>query len=272
MEPFSILRAELKIRGYSEKTIKAYLNYNGRFLHFIKKSPRSITRLDIVYYLEYLRDHKHSNATLNLAYSALRFYYAEILGRRFFTNLKRAKRDKKLPLVLSSEEIKRMIEVTENIKHTLILRMLYASGLRVSELIRLKIEDIDIPRKLIWVRQGKGAKDRLTLLSESIVQSLISYLSQRRFPSEYLFNNKDRTLSIRTIQKIVETAAKKAKIAKKVHCHTLRASFATHLLEAGINLAIIQKLLGHSKPETTQFYIQLSSRQLEQVKSPLDAL
>jgi site-specific recombinase XerD len=273
-DPMYNLERELKIRGFSRKTIKAYLHYNRKFLNFARKSPKEIANEDIKRYLEYLADKKLSNTTLNLAINALKFYYTQVLKRKFFFDIKHPKKEKRLPVVLTKDEIRRMLEVTENLKHKLLMEIMYASGLRVSEIIKLKIKDIDLEEGIIRVNLGKGKKDRQTILSKRAIEDLKMYLQKRNDNNPYVFpgaQNKGH-LSTRSVQKIVLRTAKLAGIKKDISCHSLRHSFATHLLEKGVDIRYIQKLLGHKRLETTQIYTKVSTQKLKEIESPLDDL
>ena len=273
-DPMYNLERELKIRGFSRKTIKAYLHYNRKFLDFARKSPKEISNEDIKRYLEYLANKKVSNATLNLAINALKFYYTQVLKRRFFSDIKHPQKEKRLPVILTKDEIRRMLEVTANLKHKLLMEIMYASGLRVSEIIKLKINDIDLEEGIIRVNLGKGKKDRQTILSKRAIEDLKMYLQKRNDNNPYMFpgaQNKGH-LSTRSVQKIVLQAAKLAGIKKGISCHSLRHSFATHLLEKGVDIRYIQKLLGHKRLETTQIYTKVSIQKLKEIESPLDDL
>ncbi len=265
------LETELKLRGFSERTVKSYLFYNNKFLMFINKQPEAVTEDDIKAYLaNLLSDKKKNNATVALVRAALKFYYDGVLKKGIVT-LKTPKIQKKLPTVLSREEVKRLFETTQNSKSKLILMILYSSGLRVSECCSLKVNDLEFEQKIGWVRNGKGGKDRLFILPEGILEGLRNYISSKN--TEHLFTNKAGTaLSARNIQKIVANAAKRAGINKNVSPHTLRHSFATHLLESGESIRKIQELLGHSNLQTTQIYTKVSTEELRKVKSPLDSL
>ncbi len=265
------LETELKLRGFSERTVKSYLFYNQKFLQFTNKAPEAVTEDDIKAYLaNLLGDKKKNAATVALVRAALKFYYDGVLKKGIVT-LKTPKIQKKLPTVLSREEVKHLLESTSNSKSKLILMMLYSSGLRVSECCSLKVNDLEFEQKIGWVRNGKGGKDRLFILPEGILEGLRNYISSKN--TEHLFTNKAGTaLSARNIQKIVANAAKRAGINKNVSPHTLRHSFATHLLESGESIRKIQELLGHSNLQTTQIYTKVSTEELRKVKSPLDSL
>ncbi|MEK6838004.1 MAG: site-specific tyrosine recombinase/integron integrase [Nanoarchaeota archaeon] len=265
------LETELKLRGFSERTLKSYLFYNNKFLLFTNKQPDAITEENIKAYLAHLiSDKKKNPATVALVRAALKFYYDGMLKKNIVT-LKTPKIQKKLPIVLSRDEVKKLIETAATAKSRLLLMTLYSSGLRVSECCNLKINDIELDQKIGWVRQGKGGKDRLFILSDGLVEALRSYVNGKN--TEHLYTNKaGKPLSARNIQKIVATAAKRAGINKNVSPHTLRHSFATHLLESGESIRKIQELLGHSNLQTTQIYTKVSTEELKKVKSPLDSL
>ena len=270
------LETELKLRGFSQKTISAYLYNNQKFLEFIKKQPEEITRDDIKYFLAHLiSDKKLKPASINLVLCSLKFFYQEMLEKDIFKKVKAQKREKKLPVVLTKEEIKELIKAPKKRKHKLLIEFMYGSGLRVSEAVSMKIEDLNLDKKIGIVKSGKGKKDRLIIISEKLVEHIKKYLEKRKKKQDqnpYLFPSRDSHLSIRQAQKIVQKAAKKAQINKRVFCHALRSSFATHLLESGTDIRVIQELLGHINIQTTERYTKVSTKQLKKVKSPLDSL
>jgi len=271
---FEDLRRELISRKYSPKTIKAYVHYNENLLRFAKKSPADVVNEDIKNYLFYLADEKESSAsTLNIAINALKFYYGEILKKNFTFEIKRPKKDRKLPAILSGEEISKLLSSVANVKHKAILMLTYSAGLRVGEVVKLKLEDIDAERKLIHVHGAKGRKDRYTLLSEAAVEKLNLYLASYQ-PEKWLFSgkNEDSHLTIRSVEKIFDNACKGAGITNDVSVHNLRHSFATHLLESGIDLRYIQELLGHKSSKTTEIYTHVSNKDLSRIQSPLDLI
>jgi len=265
------LETELKLRGLSPETIKTYLFYNKKFVEFIKKKPEDVSEDDIKSYLaNLLSERKVSNATLALAKAALTFFYKDMLGKEI--KIKTPKISKQIPVVLTREEVKRMIDTTENRKHRLLLEFLYSTGVRLSECINMKINDLEFSEKMGWVRSGKGSKDRMIILSDRIVSDMQDYLKERKNSSEFIFTGWTEKLSKRSVQKIVKLAAKRANISKPVHVHTLRHSFATHLLESGNDIRKIQVLLGHANLNTTQIYTTVSRSELKKVKNPLDEL
>ena len=270
-DPLHNLEQELRIRGFSPRTIKSYLLYNKLFLQFADKSSRLVTNDDIRRYLISLKDKDCANSTLNVALNALKFYYRQILKRKFFFDIKGAKKTNYLPTVLSKEEIERMLEKTINPKHNFLISLMYSAGLRVSETTKIRMRDFDLDRKMIMVRQGKGQKDRCTLLSEKLVPILNKQILLKK-PGDYLFTGaggKGR-LTSESAEKIVKKAAVLANITKNISCHSLRHSFATHLLEAGTSIRYIQELLGHARLETTQIYTKVANTNLQTIKSPLD--
>lgn len=269
---FEDLRRELISRKYSYKTIKGYLYFNRNFINFIGKNPSEVTDNEIKDYLVHLAEEKQSaTSTLNQAINALKFYYGSMLKKKFVYEVRRPRKDKKLPVVLSKEEIAKILSSVDNTKHKAILMLVYSAGLRVGEVVRLKVEDIDSKRMLIHIKGSKGRKDRYTLLSENALKTLREYWRQYK-PQMWLFPsvNEKRYLTVRTIQKIFDNACKKASIRKPVTVHSLRHSFATHLLENGVNLRYIQELLGHSHSKTTEIYTLVTKQSLSGIKSPLD--
>ncbi len=266
---FENLSRELRIRNYSQKTADSYIRYNNEFLRFCLKDPREVTANDIKDYLDYLAGSR-STSTVSVAYNALLFYYKTIWHRQFFINLMHPRKEKHIPVVLSKEEVVRILAAPVNLKHNCIISMLYGCGLRVSELTHVRMKDIDFDRGLLRIFQGKGKKDRMTLLPESLKEILIKQKSLKQ-PNDFLFTNgRGDRLTEATIQKIVVFAAKKADIAKNVTPHTLRHSFATHLLENGTDIRYIQELLGHAKLQTTQIYTHVANNNLKNIVSPLD--
>jgi len=272
VEQLKKLEIELKIRGFSKNTLSAYLLHNRKFIEFIKKDVNEVNEDDIKSYLAYLTSDKQlSNSSVALTKAALIFFYNEILGKGI--KIKSPKIPKKVPVVLTKEEVKTLIANTTNKKHNLIIKLLYSSGLRLSECVNLKLEDLDLKEKVGWVRSGKGKKDRIFILSEILMKDLYAYIEENKIEKGNLFLGwKKKPISKRTIQKLVNTAALKAGIKKNVHVHTLRHSYATHLLESGTDIRYIQALLGHSSISTTEIYTHISQEKLKDIKSPLDSL
>jgi len=263
------LERELRIRNYSRKTIKSYLHYNRDLLFFCKKDPREIKTEDIKKYLDYISLNK-SSSTVSVAYNAIQFYYKQIWRRSFFISLKHPKKNKYLPVVLSKQEVDRMLSALKNPKHHCVVSLLYGTGLRVGELVRIKMLDIDLDRMMLRVFQGKGKKDRMVMLPKKLT-NVLENQNKLKNSSDYLFTNgRGGRLTEASIQKIVRSSALSVGIKKNISPHTLRHSFATHLLESGTDIRYIQSLLGHARLETTQIYTKVALNKLEAISSPLD--
>jgi len=231
-----------KNKGLNEESVKDYIQINLK-----NKNPSSV-RKDLF---------------------DIKFFFEKILKQKL--NLPNPKKNQTIPDILTIEEIRKMIKNTSNVKHRLIIKLLYGTGLRVSEIVNLKRDDINLKEELIKVKLAKGKKDRFVKIPSSIKGELDNYLSLEK--GKYLFeSNRGGKLTKDTIQKIVSNSAKKAKIKKRVYPHLLKHSFATHLLEQGTDLRIIQKLLGHSSIKTTQIYTQISQASIKNIKSPLDKI
>jgi integrase/recombinase XerD len=267
------LETELKLRGFSKQTSKMYLFYNRKFLEFIKKNPVEITDDDFKEFLaSKMSEDSLSNSSIALIKAALKFFYTEMLGKNM-SLIMTPKASKELPVVLSREEIKKLIDKTENIKHKLLIELLYSSGLRLSECTNLQYSNLDLNDGIGWVRRGKGAKDRIFIISELFRKDLLAYMEKTGVNGKgYIFSVNGRKMSPRGLQHAIKVSAQRAGIDKKVHVHTLRHSFATHLLENGVDIRKIQKLLGHSNLQTTEIYTQVSSNEIKKIKSPLDML
>ncbi len=267
------LIADLRLRNYSNRTIESYVYHNNKFLEFIDKSPKNVSKEDIKEYLNYLATNKGIEpATFNIILNSLKYYYEEVLKKRFKVDFRRAKLSKQLPTVISREEIKSMIDCTSNIKHKLLIVMLYSSGLRVSECLCIKVDQLCLDRKIGIIRKGKGRKDRYIKLSEFGVELINLHIKNRKDSNAYLFNDHQGHLSVRSAQMIVKQAAKKAGIKTRVFCHALRSSFATHLIEDKVPITTVQKLLGHESIKTTIGYLNTSSKFIDDVESPLDKI
>ncbi|MBI4116165.1 tyrosine-type recombinase/integrase [Candidatus Pacearchaeota archaeon] len=258
------LRRELEIRNFSRQTVKGYLYSVEKFLEYSKHTGQSEN--SVKDYVQIGLKHKNPSSVRKDLF-AIKFFFDKILKQKL--NLPNPKKNNALPEILIVEEVKGLIESANNIKHKLIIKLLYGCGLRVSEIVNLKKDDLNFDEKLIKIRLAKGRKDRFVRIPESLIIELESYSKLNN--SDILFpSNRGGKLTKDTIQKIVSNAAKKAEIKKRVYPHLLRHSFATHLLENGTDLRIIQKLLGHSDIKTTQIYTQISQASIKNVKSPLD--
>ncbi|WP_082780460.1 site-specific tyrosine recombinase/integron integrase [Rufibacter sp. DG15C] len=265
----------LALKGYSPNTVK---QYKSLFLDFINyyadRDPATLEEADIkAYMLHLIDDYDISASHQNSAVNAIKFYYEKVLRRpRTVYYLDRPKKAHTLPEVLSEEEVTRIMQAVDNLKHKCILLLIYSAGLRAGELINLKVIDIDSQRKVLNIRAGKGQKDRITLLSEKILIYLRQYYQQYK-PKVWLFEGQaGEAYSYTSARKIFKNACLKAGIQKEVSLHTLRHSFATHLLEQGTDLRYIQVLLGHHSSKTTEIYTHITRKGMEKIKSPLDRI
>jgi site-specific recombinase XerD len=268
------LETELHARKYSFKTIKAYRHYAQDCCQALQKTPDSIASGDIKAYLSYLsKTRNFSASSMNLALSALKFFYRRVLQKDFIREQRRPRQDKRLPVVLAKSEITRLLGAAQNPKHRLLLMLAYSSGLRVSEVVALKWEHIDFARKTVYIYAGKGRKDRTTLLSDIAAGSLQNYHTLfSAGHGAWLFPGVpgNAHLSIRSAQKIFDINLEKAHIEKGATIHSLRHSFATHLLESGTDIRYIQDLLGHQSLKTTERYTHVAKRNALKIPSPLD--
>jgi len=259
-------------KGYAIRTIQGYLLGFERFLAFHHKlALNEIAEPQILEYVSMLNDYKHSKSYINVEVNAIKFYFEIVLGMpNQCYYIDRPVKDRKLPIVLSKSEVAEMMRVTHNIKHTCVIGLLYSAGLRRAELLNLKLIDVDSARMLIHVRAAKGNKDRYTLLSSTILEQLRNYFRLER-PKEYLFEGaRGGQYSATSVTLVVKRAASRAKIKKRVTPHTLRHSFATHLLEAGTDLRYIQTLLGHNSTKTTEIYTHVANKSYKEIINPLD--
>jgi site-specific recombinase XerD len=268
---------DMRLRNLSPHTIDAYVLAAKQFANHFKRSPRQLSGDDVRQYLLHLVQDKHvSWSRYNIARCALQFLYQITLGRdERFDKLPCARAPKRLPTVLCTEELRRLFDVAaRDVKHKALLMTLYGSGLRVSEVAALRPADIDSARMLIHVRQGKGAKDRMTKLSPRLLEVLREYWRAAR-PKQWLFaqtGNADLAMNTSSIERMVQRLARRAGIGKTVTPHTLRHSYATHLLDAGTDLRTIQVLLGHRNLKTTAIYLHVSQAKIAAAASPLDLL
>ena len=263
---------KLELKRYANNTVRTYVYFFEMFInHYKEKELNAINESDIRAFLQKLIHRNVSNSYLNQAINAIKFYYEVVLGmpNRFY-EIERPRKESKLPTVISKEEILVIIENTNNIKHRCIVELLYGSGLRRSELLNLKLVDVDSKRMLIRVEGGKGNKDRHTLLSQTTLEDLRIYFREWR-PQTYLFEGqKGGKYSAESVLKIVKRAAFKSRIRQSVTPHVLRHSFATHLLESGVDLRQIQVLLGHGSSKTTEIYTHVATNTFKTIKNPLD--
>lgn len=266
---------EMTLRRLSAHTQRAYLTAVSGLAQYYKRSPEKIDKQMIQDYLFYLvQERKLQWGTCNVIINGLRFFYTKILGLESESlSIPTQKKSKQLPEVFSTEEVERLIGAASNRKHRTLLMSTYAAGLRVSEVVNLQLRDIDSQRMMIRVRQGKGSKDRYTILSKRLLEELRIYWKQYR-PTLWLFSGRTpgSPMPISTAAAIYYNAKSKAGIEKGKGIHTLRHCFATHMLEAGVDLRTIQVLMGHSSIMTTVIYLRVTRKQISSTQSPLDSL
>ncbi len=256
------------LRGYSRETFKAYSHCVRKFLAFVRKSGLNLGNEAVKYYLLSLDISVNS---CRLHYAAVRFFFKEILKKPFSCEeIPIKKRVKQLPKVLSKEQIRRLIDSTDNLKHKVMVKLLYSTGIRLKELVDLKRRDIDFDRGTVAIRNSKGQKDRITIISENLQLDLLKYYSANQFRTEYLLEGRRGKYSRKSVQIVLEKLGRKCGF--RIHPHMLRHSFATHLLEDGVDIRYIQALLGHSNVNTTQRYTLVSKRNIENIRNPLDGL
>jgi site-specific recombinase XerD len=266
------LMTELHARKYSKRTMISYVRYNRLFCRRIQKTPEEVSACDIRKFISDMdRIYHHSASSMNLAISALKFFYHVVMRKYVAEEQHRPLHDKYLPQVLSKGEVQRMLDLEKNPKHRLLLMMAYSSGLRVSEVVMLKKEHIDFDRMVILIRGGKGRKDRFTILSGRAAKFIKEYCALYTIEN-WLFpgGHSMKHISIRSAQNIFEKAMAHAEINKDLSIHSLRHTFATHLLESGTDVKYIQELLGHASLKTTQRYTHVARRHLLKIQSPLD--
>jgi len=262
------MQAELKMKGFSPLTVRNYSFFVSKFLEKSGKKASELGEDDIKLYISSLFDTKSRN-TIMLAAASLKFFFKEVI-KKDISSISFPRKEKTLPQVLTKDETRKLLESAETKKSKLMLSFLYSSGLRVSELVNLKKEDINLTEKIGWVRKGKGSKDRIFSISESLCNDLKLFLEKH--PEHIYLFSEAKPLTSRNVQKIIKKVALRAGIQKKVTPHTLRHSFATHLLESGTDIRVIQELLGHSNLGTTQLYAHVSSEMVKSIKNPLDNL
>jgi site-specific recombinase XerD len=268
------LEERLRLQRYSYHTIKTYRNFFAQFLAFYPdQDPKTITKSAIeTFLLQSSQQRKWSESTQNQAVNAIKFYYEKVLGQERTFYEFRARRSRTLPNVFSEQEVEQLFSVVANLKHRTILMLIYSAGLRIGECIRMRVADLDFERNTVFIKAGKGKKDRISVLSQKLKQQLQQYL-QAYTPDYWLFEGQTGgRYSSRSIQQIFRRAVDKADVNPFSTVHTLRHSFATHLLERGMDLRSIQELLGHNSSETTQIYTHITRKMKDKFVSPLDFL
>jgi site-specific recombinase XerD len=266
---------DLRIRNYAPTTVACYVRSVAEFAQHFNKPPDQLGPEDIRSWQLFLLNEKRVKlSTYIQAVCALRFFYQNTLHQRIeIDRIPLPRYEKKLPVILSKAEVKALLETPKNLKHRAMLATMYAAGLRVSEVARLKVSDLDRERRVIWVRGGKGHKDRQVMLAEPLRELLAAYWRWKR-PTNWLFpgRNPDCPIATNSVFQACTKAARKAGISKPIHPHSLRHAFATHLLDEGVNLLVIQALLGHAHLKTTARYLHLSDSAIRSTRSPLEML
>ena len=276
IEAIEKFKQYLRSKRYSESTITTYSEaLKSFFTFFNSKSINLITNEDIICYNnDYVLKNKLSASYQNQVVNAVKLYFKTIKDTMIeVEKIHRPKRAKVLPNVLSKEEVKKILDAHSNLKHKAMLSMIYSCGLRRSELLNLKFSDIDSKRNIVIIRQSKGKKDRITPLSAKILDLLRRYYKEYS-PKTYLFEGQEKNTqySARSLEEVLKKSVKLASINKPVTLHWLRHSYATHLLESGTDLRYIQELLGHNSSKTTEIYTHVSTKNIQQIKSPFDDL
>lgn len=264
-----VMEQEMRLRNYSRRTIEAYTHVALELFQFCKKPIRELSEEEIKKFLTNKLDHGCSSQTIALYANAINFIFREIYKQASFNPIRHPKRTHKLPEVLSREEISALLQATNNIKHRTLLALAYGAGLRVSEAMNVRVCDVDIGGETIRVRQGKGKKDRISVISDKIKEDL-KKCADGKAGSAYLFESeRGGKLTTATAQKVFYQCMRKAGINKPASFHSLRHSFATHLLENGVDVRYVQELLGHANIRTTQIYTHVTNPSIKNIKSPL---
>jgi len=266
----------LVVQRYSWNTIQSYTSKFGRFLeYFDGRHVENLKVEDVNTYLRSITTDRISESLLNTVHSAVKFYYEKVIYKPDFEleKLKRPRKGKYLPTLLSEKEVDRLFKTFKNLKHLAIAYTIYGGGMRLSEMLNIRVQDIYWDRDQIHIKNGKGNKDRITLLSHSLKGLLVKYFDEYQ-PQYWLFEGQDRKgpYTSGSVQKIIRQAARRAGISRRVTPHTLRHCFATHLLDRGTDIRFIQELLGHKDIKTTLIYTHVTTRSMEKITSPLDRI
>ena len=266
---------DLRIRNYAPRTVEAYIRWVAEFAQHFHRPPDQLGPEEIRRWQLYLIEQKRiKQGSYIQAVCALRFFYRNTLnGKVEMDRIPLPRYEQKLPVILSKQEVKALLEAPRNLGHRAILAVMYGAGLRISEATRLRVEDIDGKRKVIWVRGGKGRKDRQVMLAEPLREVLAAYWRWKR-PTDWLFpgGKPDCPITCGSVFETCQKAARRAGLAKRVHPHSLRHAFATHLLEDGVHLLVIQALLGHQNLRTTARYLHVADSTIRAARSPLELL
>jgi len=260
---------ELKLRNFSKKTEKSYLACLKDYFQYKRQNYCNMDLANIKSFLLGKQNQGKSPQTVNLYLNAIKYFYREVAKSPIHIDIKFAKRNKSLPVVLNQQEITALLAATKNPKHNLILSMAYGAGLRISEVLALQAGDIDLHNLTIHIKAAKGKKDRLTIFPEKLIPQLRLFMNSKKTHELIFISERGGRLTERTIQKVFSDSLNKAQIKKPATFHSLRHSFATHLLENGVDVRYVQELLGHANIRTTQIYTQVTNPRLKNIKSPL---
>ncbi len=264
-----LAKRELEIRNYSSKTVASYLISLKKYFEFKKFDFGEFDENNLKDYLSVQIKQKLSPQTINLSLNAIKFFYYEMMGIKTKINIRSVKKEHKLPVVLSKDEVKQIIDVIKNPKHKLMIALSYSAGLRVSEVIVLKVGDLALEELIVHIRQAKGKKDRISLLPEKLVNDIRNMIVGKSSHDLLFVSERGGKLTTRSAQKIFQNALHKSGIKKEATFHSLRHSFATHLLENGVDVRYVQELLGHANIRTTQIYTHVTNPAIRNIKSPL---
>ena len=267
------MREAMALRGFARRTQRAYVGWMRRLVKRSGKTADELSESDIRAFLVELTERRRSVSTFNQAISAFAFFYREVVRREWHLMVPRQRPPQRLPMTLSADEVRRLLDAVTTLRERAIMEIAYSSGLRLGEVLNLKITDIDSGQMLIRVKRGKGDKDRNVMLAASLLETLRAYWKQSK-PRGWLFPGQggQRPLTPTVVQRAFTVAKEKARIDKPVSFHSLRHSFATHLLESGVNVRTIQALLGHRSLGTTERYTHVAGGYLRETRSPLDRL
>lgn len=260
---------ELKIKNYSPKTLKSYLYGLREYFSFKNNNFTELDQENIKNFLLHCQNKGTSPQSRNLFLGAVKFYYRNVIKNSQKIEIQSAKKPKSLPTVLSRSEVTRILESPKNVKHKLLLSLAYGAGLRVNEVTELKVQDLDFEELTVHIKRAKGQKDRISVMSESLVDNLKNLVAGKAATDIVFASERGGKLTTRTAQKVFENALCASGIKKSATFHSLRHSFATHLLENGTDMRYVQELLGHVNIRTTQIYTQVTNPKLKNIKSPL---
>jgi site-specific recombinase XerD len=264
------VETELRVRNYSQKTLKSYRHCLRDFFTFLGGDIERLDQDRVKQFLLSLERGGASPQTRNVYLSAIKFFYGCVVTTGSRIEIRTAKRSKSLPVVLSRDDIDKILDATQNPKHKLLLGLSYAAGLRVSEAVALRARDVDLRELTIHIKEAKGKKDRITIVPAKLVSGIRDFIIGKESDDFVFSSEQGGSLTTRTAQKIFEHALRKSGIMKSATFHSLRHSFATHLLENGVDIRFVQELLGHNNIRTTQIYTHVTNPMLRSVRSPLD--